>query len=97
VDLTHRFVTLRVIQAVLGRQSITTTEIYLHLMPETITAAMDATFGNGWLVPDRFSVIPNLDKTLWNTQTEVCGYTSKNSSRKLPLVFFHNSLRLRPW
>ena len=56
MDLTHRFVTLRVIQTVLGRQSITTTEIYIHLMPETITAAMEATFGNGWLVPDRFPV-----------------------------------------
>lgn len=31
----------------MGHQSITTTEIYSHLMPETITAAMDTTFGNG--------------------------------------------------
>ena len=37
-------------------------------------------------------LIPNLDDYLWNTQTEVCGYTSKNKrcSRKLQLVFFHN-------
>ena len=29
---------------------------------------------------------------MWNTQTEVCGYTSKNKgcSRKLQLAFFHN-------
>lgn len=26
-------------------------------MPETITVAMDATFGNGYLVPDMFPVI----------------------------------------
>ncbi len=37
-------------------------------------------------------VIPNLDDYLWNTQTEVCGYTFKNKgcSRKLQLAFFHN-------
>ncbi len=40
-------VRLRVIQAILGHASIMTTEMYSHLMPETITAAMDATFGNG--------------------------------------------------
>lgn len=39
-------VPLRVIQALLGHQSITTTEMYSHLMPEMISAAIDATFGN---------------------------------------------------
>ncbi len=36
--------------------------------------------------------IPNLDATLWNTQTEVCGYTSKSKgcSHKLQIAFFHN-------
>ena len=44
--LAMKGVPLRVIQVILGHQSITTTEIYSHLLPETITAAMDATFGN---------------------------------------------------
>ena len=38
-------VSLRIIQAILGHQSITTTEIYAHLMPEAMQAAMEQVFG----------------------------------------------------
>jgi len=38
-------VPLRVIQAILGHASITTTEMYSHLLPETMQLAMQQTFG----------------------------------------------------
>lgn len=43
--LTMDGVPMRVIQAILGHASIQTTEIYSHLAPETLDAAMDETFG----------------------------------------------------
>ena len=43
--LVMKGVPLRVIQAILGHASITTTEIYSHLLPDTMQAAVQATFG----------------------------------------------------
>jgi integrase len=38
-----------VIQAILGHATPSTTERYMHLSPETLRAAVDLTFGNGFL------------------------------------------------
>ena len=43
--LAMKGVPLRVIQAILGHASITTTEIYSHLLPDTMQAAVQQTFG----------------------------------------------------
>jgi len=40
-------VPMRVIQSILGHSSISVTERYSHLAPETLNAAMEETFGRG--------------------------------------------------